>query len=101
MGGCVAPAVGDAVSLGVGPSVTLMVGRGVALSSVGRGVALRTKTTGSGSAVGIADGLQAVDRHPSVTGNSFNPSARIPIRFMGGERLACFVSCPHAIIMGL
>ena len=97
----VALAVGNAVSLDVGIGVTVEVGWYVALGLVGLGVALCTNTTGSGSAVTLADGLQLASRNTSAMGNRLRASGRIPIRFMSRERWACFIPSSYAIIMGV
>ena len=96
----VAVGVGDAVWLDVGRGVTVSVGPWVALGFVVRGVALCTKTAGFGSAVGAADGIQAVDRHPSAMGNSCRDRLRSPIRFMKRSSRESVIHQPYAIIMG-
>lgn len=96
----VAVGVGDAVWLDVGCGMTVSVGPRVALGFVVRGVALCTKTAGSGKAVGAVDGRQAVDRHPSAMDNSCKDRLRSPIRFMRRSSWESVIHQPYAIIIG-
>ena len=61
---------------------------------------MRTKMTGSGSAVGVADGPQVASMHPSATGNSVRARAENRELFICRLGRAWFLPQSGAIIMG-
>ena len=89
--------VGNAVLLGEGSGVNVAVAWGIAVSLIGRGVAVRITTTGSGNVVGV--GLQAGSRKASSAGSSLCIIARILMSSIKYGRLTYFVYRAHAIIM--